>query len=172
MGKENVLFTDPKDFLEWVLKHTDVKDITEEDARILLENFKDHDYMLGTDKKNNLIVKDLAEDNGESELRDIDDVIDTACEWNYEDMEDAENNMNHPKNFDDYSYQSARLQNLKNDERSLDKLFNQTKYSVQIDELAAKMAENIMNKIKDGALNKNDLILPTIGVSHERVVSR
>lgn len=172
MGKEKILFTEPKEFSEWVQQHTNIKDISEVDARVLLENFKDHDYILGTDKKENLIRVDTADVTSESEIYDIDDAIDIACEWNYEEILEAENDLSNAKDYQEYDKQDVRIKNLKSEEKHLDKLFDQTKYSIKIDELAAQMAKCIIDKVKNGKLSIDDLKLPSISGINEKVMSR
>ena len=85
--------------------------------------------------------------NGEVDESEIDDVIDTVCEWNYELILDADAHRNDPKDFKDYSEYQDKYDSLKADEKRLDRLFEKTCYAKEIDEMAAALVESFISHL-------------------------
>ena len=121
-----------------------------EDAEILLNYMEGHDYAIGIDYEGKMYRQDISEENGEVEPYQIDDVIDTVCEWNYEMILDMEM---HNEDYEVYNEYQRKYERLKADEKRLDRMFDKTCYAKEIDELATKLADTFIRNLK----NKDDL---------------
>lgn len=142
MDEKMHFITEADELLDWMRKHEEFKIINKEEVRMLLDYMEGHDYRLSTDKEGNLVRVDINSDNYETDMFSIDDLIDSVCEWNYELILDTTEEMNKPdKSGEEYSKLEEKLASLKAQERVLDKLFDQTKYSEKIEELAAQLAD-------------------------------
>lgn len=86
-----------------------------------------HDYELVL-QGGKLFRHDVAEQPGEMQEYDIDDVIDIVCEWNYELKTDARHGMEDPKDFIDFCNYKDAFDELTADCENLDRLFARTKY--------------------------------------------
>lgn len=91
----------------------------------------------------------------------MDDLIDLVCEWNYEMILDMDADRTDPKDMTEFTDKQEKYEKLKREEVILDKLFDQTKYRADIEQLAEKLANQFIEN-----LNKN-------GVEHsvEKLVS-
>lgn len=127
MSERQIVIDNPSTLVMWLGYNEPEKQISESDAQILLNYMEGHDYSLLV-VNDQLMRRDIAEEDGEIQPYGIDDVIDIVCEWNYELMYDAKFGMEHPKDFIDYCNYSDSLDALKEDVPVLDRLFEQTKY--------------------------------------------
>jgi hypothetical protein len=113
-------------------------------AEIILANCERRDVTLLTDSEGR-IYQSGAE--GEVMLTTLDDVIDAVCEWNYEDIEAAERML---KRTDDYIGKcklNSLRDNLKREERVLNFIFYQTKYGRKVEQIADKIAKEVMEQL-------------------------
>lgn len=127
--------------------------LTDKEAEIILGYIEGHDYMVG-EAQGKLYRGDLAELVGMICWEDfsMDDVIDSVCEWNYELILEADAMRNNPKDFMDFSMSQSRYESLKAEEIMLDRLFDQTKYGRDIQEIATKLAGEFITKMNPGKL--------------------
>ena len=79
----------------------------------------------------------------------MDDVIDMACEWNYELILELDAERQNPDDFIDFVKKQEHYDQLKSDEVVLDRLFEQTKYHVQVNETAKILADAFVQSIKN-----------------------
>lgn len=75
-----------------------------------------------------------------------------VCEWNYELILEADAKRNNPKDFMHFSKLQSRYEDLKAEEITMDRLFDQTKYGRDIQEVATKLANEFIAKMKPGEL--------------------
>lgn len=157
MNKEITFFSKPEELISWADKFDVLLNPSTEDAEILLNYMEGHDYVIGTDSEGTMYRQDISVENGEIEPYEIDDVIDTVCEWNYElilDMEMHKDDSNtFPKDYEAYDAYKNKYGRLKADEKKLDRMFDKTRYAKEIDELATKLADTVIRNLK----NKDDL---------------
>ena len=128
---------------------------TDKETELLLGYYEGHGYLLGA-KDGELYRGDSCEVQGELWWTDysMDDVIDMACEWNYELILELDAERKNPEDFIDFANKQAYYDQLKSDEVVLDRLFEQTKYHVQINETAKKLAEAFVESINRGTVEK------------------
>lgn len=89
----------------------------------------------------------------------IDDLVDSATEWNYELLQEAREFMEHPKDFRDFVFRHSRYEELCADEKVLDAMFDRTKYGEQLEHAAEMLAEQLIQTIQskgdiDGAVKE------------------
>ena len=127
--------------------------LTDKETEIILGYMEGHDYMLG-EVQGKFYRGDLAEVVGMICWEDfsMDDAIDSVCEWNYELILEADAMRNNPKDFIAFSMSQSRYESLKAEEIMLDRLFDQTKYGRDIQEIATKLAGEFIAKMNPGKL--------------------
>lgn len=150
MDKELTIITEPDELIAWAETFDILLNPSIEDAEILLNYMEGHDYAIGIDSEGKMYRQDISEENGEIEPYQIDDVIDTVCEWNYEMILDMEM---HNEDYEVYNEYQRKYERLKADEKRLDRMFDKTCYAKEIDELATKLADTFIRNLK----NKDDL---------------
>lgn len=150
MDKEVTLMTKPEELIAWLDENDLLMGFEMEDADILLGYMEGHGYGIGTDEEGKLVRQDLCEEDGEIEEYSIDDLIDTVCEWNYEMILAMDNDRRNPDNFIDFSNKQSRYESLKSDEERLDKLFDKTIYGKEIEKLAVRLADDVIQGIQIG----------------------
>lgn len=125
--------------------------ITDKEAALLLGYMEGHGYVIG-EKGGKLYRGDLCNTPGkiiwESEEYTPDDVIDTACEWNYEMMNREAIELENPflENGEKEGMEK-HLGSLKADKVILDRLFDLTKYGRQIEEKAQDIAARLVDAV-------------------------
>jgi hypothetical protein len=113
-------------------------------AEIILANCKSRDIMLYTDQKGHISQESP---EGQEIFTTLDDVIDEVCEWNYEDIEAAQQTL---KRADDYISKcklNSQIEKLKREERSLNFIFYQTKYGRNVEKIADRIAKDVMEQL-------------------------
>ena len=125
--------------------------LTDKEAEVMLGYMEGHDYLLG-EIQGKLYRGDLAEVVGMICWEDfsMDDVIDLVCEWNYELILEADALRNNPTDFIDFSKMQNRYDSLKAEVLIMDKLFQQTKYAKEVEELAKKLADEFIMNMNPG----------------------
>ena len=161
MEKEIKLITEPQELMKWMAEHDVLMDLSKEDIQLLLDYMEGHDYAMGIAPEGQLVRVDMSLPEPEYTEYSLDDFIDLACEWNYEFILEADKVRNNPKDMIEFANAQSRYESCKRDEERFDRMFDQTKYKVQIDELAEKLAnefiknmgtdiEKAANKVADG----------------------
>lgn len=89
----------------------------------------------------------------------IDDVINEVTEWNYELLKQAQGEMENLKDFIDFANKKANTDTLAEGYEILDKLFDRTKYGVEIKALAVTLADEFIQNLQsqdgiDGAIQQ------------------
>ena len=116
--------------------------LSKEDAGIILGYMEGHDFMLALDH-GQLMRVDIAEEDGQRVPYTMDEVIDLVCEWNYEQLEEAKEVIENPKDFAEYCEYKFTYDALKQDEIALDKMFAQTIYGRNVRSIAKTMIAQV-----------------------------
>ena len=162
MDKEAVLFTKPEELIEYLDENDLLMDLSSKDSEILLNYMEGHGYGLG-ELDGKLVRVDIGEEYGEVMEYSIDDAIDVVCEWNYELIQEAKERRDSPENFLDFCSSQGKYESLREDEKTLDKMFYKTRYGKEINELAERLAQEAVNNMK--ASKKMDSVV--IAVTEE-----
>jgi hypothetical protein len=147
MDKKMHFITEPEELLSWMKEHEEFKKMNSDDAQILLNYFEGHDYRLGTDKNGELYRVDVNSEEEEIVPYDMDEVIDLVCEWNYELIECTADELEDMPDGPGRNQLELKLASLKEDEAKLDALFDQTKYSSQIEVIAQDIATSMLERM-------------------------
>lgn len=151
MGKSDISVIGKADeLLKFVQDFASAFTITDKEAEMLLGYLEGHDYVVGQEGRK-LYRGDLAEVRGQIIWEDysMDELIDTVCEWNYELILDMDAERKNPADMIAFSNSQSKYESLKADEIILDKLFEQTKYHPELNELAEKLANEFIRKISE-----------------------
>ena len=160
MDREDVLATKPEEparisTVEELLKYQKDFDtgfhFTDREAEIILDYMEGHGYALGQ-VEGVLYRGDLCDKPDETVWEEfpMDDVIDAACEWNYEFILDIDAERQNAIDFIDFGNKQDRYNTLKSQEQVLDKLFDQTKYAVVIEKTAERLANEFLANLSKG----------------------
>lgn len=165
--KKYVAITEPDDgkvkeltsveaFMEFQKEHKPEITLTEKEADLILGYMEGHGYELGV-KDGQLLRGDMvgADNVIYWEEYSMDDAIDVVCEWNYQLIKDAEAKRNHPNDFIDFANAQSWYNGLKAEEVVLDSLFEKTKYYERINEIAEKLADDLIASL--GLTGKKEL---------------
>lgn len=135
-------------------------ELTETEADKLLGYMSGHDFLLG-EKEGKLFRGDLCYLQEKIRWTEdtIDDVINDVSEWNYDLLKQAQAEMENPNDFIDFANKKAKADSLGEDFQILDVLFDRTKYGVEIEALAEKLADEFIQNLQskegiDGAIQK------------------
>ncbi len=143
MNEEMIVVDDSKMFVNWTREHVRQPQIKEKQAKILLEAFENHHTELLIADNHTLHFK---EEGGEVIGITLDDAIDVACEWNYEDIRECKSAMENASGFVEYCKYDNLLKELQKQEKVLDKMFEQTIYGAAISERMKELAEMTWKK--------------------------
>jgi hypothetical protein len=159
MEKEMKLIAEAKQLIDWLDENDILMNLSESDAILLINYMEGHGYQLGL-SSDGLIRIDNSSGVNQEETISIDDIIDTACEWNYEMIQNAKENLENAVGMIDYLPKQEYYNGLRADEKTLDKMFEQTCYGKEIYDLAARLAEETIRHLqKTGNLDKAALVV-------------
>ena len=134
--------------------------MNEKEAGLLCGYMDGHGYVIGK-KDGQLCRGDLCAETDRTvwEETAIDDIVDSAAEWNYELLKEAKADMENPDNFMDFVNKHSRYENVCADEKVLDAMFERTKYGKQIEHVAEMLAEQFIQNLQskgdiDGAVKE------------------
>lgn len=135
-------------------------EMSEEEAVLLNGYINGHGYIVGH-KEGKLYRGDLCKEYNSItwEETTIDDLVDSASEWNYELIQKAKADMENSADFADFESKQSRYEKLCTDEKVLDAMFNRTRYGKELEALAVTMAETLIQDMKreggiDAAIEK------------------
>ena len=148
MEKNLQLITEPEKLMAWLDNNDLLLTLYEKEAKVLLGYLEGHDYAIGVvDKK--MVRVDICDENYEYEDYTIDEFIDTVCEWNYDLMIGAKRSMENASNNITFNEAKEYFEQLRADEKALDKMFAKTCYGKQLKDVCAKMTQDMISKIDD-----------------------
>lgn len=168
-GEDIHIFKDGKDLSEYQNSNEGIH-MTDKEADMLLGYMEGHGFHLGI-KDGKLYRGNYVESDNEVmwEIITMDDAIDTACEWNYELILDNEYYFKQ-SGFEHRSDDSQKkYDQLKEDEKVLDVLFDKTKYGKDVEKLAQEIAGEIIAAVGEPA--KTDKIIQSLATNVADVVS-
>ena len=160
MEKERKVLGEPKHLSTGaeLVEFMDVNDIlfhmTEKEAQVLLSYMAGHDYLIG-ELEGKLYRGDLCNEKGGIIWIEysIDEMVNVACEWNYDMIVDTREGMANPDNFIDYANKKTRYDFLKRDEKVLDSMFERTIYG----KVHKKVYNSVETKVVEVLQNKDRL---------------
>lgn len=129
--------------------------LTETEADKLLGYMSGHDFLLA-EMEGKLFRGDLSYQTDKIRWSEdtIDDVIKTVFEWNDEMIRAAIVKVENAREFIDFSNKMDEVNSLKEDEQIFDALFDRTLYGKELDELAEKLAsELIEDMLSEGGID-------------------
>lgn len=148
MKEKPQFITKSEELMEWINNNDLLLELDEKEAKVLLGYLEGHDYAIGiVDEK--MVRVDICDENYEYEDYTIDEFIDTVCEWNYDLMIDAKRSMENASNNITFNEAKEYFEQLRADEKVLDKLFAKTCYGKQLKDVCAKMTQDMISKIDD-----------------------
>lgn len=117
--------------------------IQKKGAEIILSSLSGHQVQILADKDAKLYmsVKDK-----EMEETTIDDVVDLVCEYNYEEIYEAEESVKEESDFVNKCRLEKRLKELKMEKRILDKIFYHTNYGRKVGVVADRICAGLCEK--------------------------
>ena len=130
-------------------------ELTETEADKLLGYMSGHDFLLA-EMEGKLFRGDLSYQTDKIRWSEdtIDDVIKTVFEWNDEMIRAAIVKVENAREFIDFSNKMDEVNSLKEDEQIFDVLFDRTRYGKELDELAEKLAsELIEDMLSEGGID-------------------
>lgn len=134
--------------------------ITEAEGETLLGCLRNQSFYLGQ-KDGELYLGEQKQGQGEIhwEPDAIDDVINSACQYNYEMILQLTQELMDTGDMKAYKQMGERLSRFCADEAVLDNLFDRTKYGKEIEELAKVLSEVFIQDMEskygmDGAIEK------------------
>ena len=145
MDEKMHIISKPEELLNWMKEHEEFKNMNCDDAALLIYYLKEHDYRLSTDNSGDLLKADISERM--TVEYSLDELIELVCEWNYEMIEEYERLIKEKTNASEHKLLNEKLTDLKRQEERLDRLFEQTCYSSEIDKLAYKLAHTILDRM-------------------------
>ena len=148
MKEEPHLITKPEELMKWIDNNDLLLELNEKEAKILLGYLEGHDYAIGIVHEK-MVRVDICDENYEYEDYTIDEFIDTVCEWNYDLMTGAKRSMGNASNHIVFNEAKEYFEQLREDEKVLDKMFAKTCYGKQLKEVCAKMTQNMIDKMDD-----------------------
>lgn len=126
-----------------------------QEAELLIRYMKGHGYVVGQ-KEGQLYCGDLCAeaDRVAWEETTVDDLVNSASEWNYSLVQEARAGMENPDDFVDFADKRSRYEGLCADEKMLDAMFGRTKYSKELDALAVTLAEAFLQDMgREGGID-------------------
>lgn len=147
-------------------------ELSEQEADVLIGYMEGHDYLLG-EHEGKLYRGDLCYAQGviRWEEYSIDNAVETVCEWNGELLEAAQAEVENAENYAEYVKKKEYLESLQTDEKLLDALFDRTRLGKELDEIAEKIAADIISELEEkGNIEESiDKLLATVDESREVV---
>ena len=134
--------------------------MNEKEADLICGYMDGHGYVVGQ-KDGQLCRGDLNAETDRTvwEETTIDDLVDSAMEWNYELLKEARSDMENPDNFLDFVGKRSHYEELCADEKVLDAMFDRTKYGEQIEHIAEILVDQFIQNLRskgdiDGAVKE------------------
>lgn len=124
---------------DWLNENDLLMNLTNKEIETILHTFQSHGYVIGIAKEGLVRLCDIGPSLCDNEIWTMDELIDLACEWNYEDMERLkERVLELPFGQKLDSFKS--LKNAKLDESVLSKAFSRTIYGKEVHQEEKKLA--------------------------------
>jgi len=172
MEKDRQLITQGKQIMDWLDENDILMNLSEYGVTLLINYMEGHGYQLGIGS-DGLIRIDNSSGVDQEDPISIDDIIDTVCEWNYEMIQFAKENLENTVEMREHLQKQECYNGLRKDEKLLNKMFEQTHYGEEIYDLAAKLAEETIRQLqKTGNLDKASLVVSDAFIDYDAVNAR
>lgn len=159
MEKDRQLVTEAKQLTDWLDENDILMNLSESDIILLMNYMEGHGYQIGIGT-DGLIKINLSSGTYQDEAITIDDMIDSVCEWNYEMLQYAKENLKNAVGMTEYLQRKEYYNGLRSDEKALDRMFEQTCYGKEIYSLAEQLAEETIQHLqKTGNLDKVAMVV-------------
>lgn len=123
--------------------------VTEQEAEILFGYMNGQGCMIGHKGKEIMRMDMCAGEEGQTwKPYSLDDVINDACNCNYDMILQAQQELESADKADEYGQIHARLESLQKDEKVLDVMFDRTKYGKEIEQLAEQLANDFLRDMQ------------------------
>lgn len=149
-----------RELLNFIEKNGISFQMNEKEADLICGYMDGHGHVVGH-KDGQLCRGDLCAEADRTvwEETTIDDLVDSATEFNYELLQETRSFMEKPDNFTDFLFQHSRYEDLCADEKILDAMFDRTKHAGMIERMAQSLAEQLIQNIQskgdiDGAVKE------------------
>ncbi len=154
LENDRKLITEARQLIDWLDVNDILMNLSEKDITLLMNYMEGHGYQLGINSERLFkISKDSLAD--QAVAISIDDIIDSVCDWNYEMIQHAKENLEHATGMGEYLQAQEYYNGVRVDEGILDKMFDQTYYGKEIIRLAERLAgEAIQQLQKTGNIDK------------------
>lgn len=158
----------PEQLMEYAAKSESGIDMTSVGAQLLIDYMEGHGYVLGI-HENQLVRGDTCDvpDGITWEEYSLEDTIDVVCEWNYELILETEAKLSDSDIYVRTAGMEDHLADLKKEEILLDRLFDQTRYSKEIDKLAAKLADEVISIMSENKERLTDAVHDVVKEIHQ-----
>jgi hypothetical protein len=159
MENSRQLITDAKQLIDWLDENDILMNLAESDVTLLMNYMEGHGFQIGL-CEDGLVKCNINDVADQFDMTSIDDMIDTVCEWNYEMLQIAKENLKNSVGMSDYLHRKEYYNGLRSDEKALDQMFEQTCYGKEIYSLAEKLAgEAIEHLQRTGKLDQATLVV-------------
>lgn len=153
------LITEARKLIDWLDENDILMNLSESDVALLMNYMEGHGYRIGL-REDGLIKYEMNAGAEQVATITIDDVIDMVCEWNYEMLQIATENLKNSVGMSEYLQRKEYYNALRTDEKELDRMFDQTCYGRQIYSLTEKLAEEVVQHLqKTGNLDQAALVV-------------
>ncbi len=157
------LLEQPEALITWLNQQEVVFELSKEEAELLLGYMDGHDYRIGIDENQEMVRIDIGEPDEDVVPYHIHEVVDMACEWNYELLQHTEEKMNDAVTEEQQEKLQMEYEQLQKDEVRLDVIFERTPYAQVINDKAQELADRFIEEY----MKKNNInvepILEEIG---------
>ncbi len=140
---------------------------------MLLDYMDGHGYLLGA-HDGKIYCGDLCYEQEKIRWTEysIDDAVMAVVEWNEELLEAAQAQVECADNFKEYEKKKEYLDGLMGEEKLLDALFDRTRYGKELDQIAEKIAGEIISEIKEKGNIEESLGKLVAAVRGEEIASQ
>lgn len=146
MGMDVLEVNTPGELVLWLHLEQSKVSMGHNGAEIILDYMAEHGMTLAV-RSQELAVMDAGKGSPEYKPYSIDDAIHDVCEWNLELIQDMEDGMKNPADQKEYNQFSDALDILKQQEKVLDGLYQQTKYEQMAQECALEVIRAALGSV-------------------------
>ena len=146
------IFTKGIELTGWMKEHDVIKDMGTPEADLLLAYVHKKGLEICADGGTKLLL--YKSESRQPELMcDMDELIDIVEEWNFEQMKVCEGKIIAEDDTDKKAGYRREMGHLKKDAKILDRLFEQTRFARELDEMAARLAGQFIKGLQEKGLD-------------------
>lgn len=144
MNEINYNIDSAKDLLKYLKSAGSQIKMQNKGAEIIIKNLSEHQVALYTDNDGKLFQKMSGR---AAEETTVDDVVDLVCEYNYEDIYFAGQEVEAASDFVGKCKANKRHEELQAEGRILDRIFSQTKYGRKVNMVADRICSELFTQL-------------------------